>query len=150
MKKIAFIITLFCSVLFSIDTYAKDEPVQDDAIDNSIVIDRISNDDIKVTVPSVIWTFRDAEIKLEFNNPQHTKLLLNKSKIDFIINGEEQEILFVDGKASFMHRFDKNKTLSIYVEDFNYTTTVTAYPLWAILLPLGLIILWIIRKMIKK
>ncbi|MGZ4118670.1 MAG: hypothetical protein ACXVPY_14380 [Bacteroidia bacterium] len=115
-----------------------------------MVIDRIGNDDIEVTLPSVIFTFSEADIKLKFKNPNHTKLLLNNGKIDFIINGEDRILTFVNGEASFKHKFDTNKSLSIYTEDFSYNTTVTAYPMWVFFVPIGFIVLWLIRRMMKK
>jgi uncharacterized protein YhbP (UPF0306 family) len=137
-------------MLFTFNGYSKFEEEPDETVDNSLVIDRISNDDIEVTIPSLIFTFRDVEIKLRFLNPNHTKLLLNKNKVNFIINGEEKELTFVNGEASFTHRFNNDKTLSIYAEDFSFTQSITAYPLWAILLPMILILLWMMRRKMKK
>ena len=150
MKKILYTIALLFSVFSSSGIFAKVDPDEPENIDNSLVIDRISNDDIVVSIPSLIFTFKDVEIKLKFKDPQHTKLLLNKNKVDFIINGEIKELTFVNGEASFAHRFDNNKSLSIYAEDFSYSTTVTAYPLWAILVPIAFIVLWVITRMMKK
>lgn len=148
MKKVLFAITFILSFA---TTFAKEIPGEEiEVVDNSIVIERIANGDIEVTLPSIIFTFKDAEVKLRFVNPNHTKLLLNKGKISFIINGEDKELVFVDGKASFTQKFDSNKNLSIYTEDFSFNTTVSAYPLWAFLVPLAFIALWIIKRMMKK
>ncbi|MGZ4034227.1 MAG: hypothetical protein ACXVDZ_18670 [Bacteroidia bacterium] len=149
MKKLLLSIVLFCS-LFSNYSFAKNEEEELQTVDNSVVIDRIGNDDIEVTLPSVIFTFSEADIKLKFKNPNHTKLLLNNGKIDFIINGEDRILTFVNGEASFKHKFDTNKSLSIYTEDFSYNTTVTAYPMWVFFVPIGFIVLWLIRRMMKK
>lgn len=151
MKQLLFTITLFFSFLSVTTLNAKekdDEPIQE--VDNSIVIDRISNSDIEITLPSIILTFKEVDIKLNFINPNHTKLLVNNNKLDLIINGEDRQLEFVNGEASFKHKFDKSKTLSIFIEDFSYTNTVTAYPLWAFLVPIGFIVLWIIKRMMKK
>ena len=149
MKKVLFAISLFCSIATGFAKEVGDEPVEE-MVDNSIVIERITNDDIEVTIPSLIFTFKEAEINLRFINPNHTKLLLNKGKINFIINGEDKVIEFVDGKASFIQKFDTNKNLTIYTEDFSFNTTVTAYPLWAFFVPIGFIVLWLIKRMMKK
>jgi hypothetical protein len=150
MRKLLYIITLFFSVLFTLNTFAKVDSDEPETVDNSIVIDRITNDDIIVSMPSLIFAFKDVDIKLKFKDPQHTKLLLNKNKINFIINGEEKELTFVNGEAIFTHKFDKSRSLSIYVEDFSYSTIVTAYPIWAILVPLAFILLWFAGRMMKK
>ena len=121
MKKVLFSIVLFCSFLAN-STFAKNEEEPLEAIDNSIVIDRIGNNDIEVTLPSVIFAFSEVEIKLKFKNPNQTKLLLNNGKIDFIINGEDQIITFVNGEGSFKHKFDTDKKISILTEDFSYKT----------------------------
>jgi hypothetical protein len=151
MKQFLFTITLLVSFLSAGTVNAKereDEPMQD--IDNSVIIDRISNRDIEVTLPSVIFTFKEVDVKLKFVHPDHTKLLVNNNKLDLIVNGQNMKLEFVNGEASFRHKFDQDKTLSIYIEDFSYTNTVTAYPLWAFLVPAGFIVLWLIRRMMKK
>ena len=148
MKKVLFAIFFICTFF---TTFAKEIASEEiETVDNSIVIDRIENTDIEVTLPSMIFTFKEAEIKLRFVNPNHTKLLLNKGKISFIINGEDKILEFVDGQASFIQKFDSNKNLSIYTEDFSFNNTVTAYPLWAFFIPLGFIVLWIIKRLMKK
>ena len=149
MKKVLLSIVLFCS-FFAANSFAKNEEEQLEAVDNSIGIDRIGNDDIEVTLPSVIFTFSEVDVKLKFKNPNQTKLLLNNGKIDFIINGEDQIITFVNGEGSFKHKFDTSRSLSILTEDFGFKTTVTAYPMWVFFVPLAFIILWLIRKKMKK
>jgi hypothetical protein len=151
MKKIFYSLTVIFCFLFATVSFSKndsDENIQ--TVDNSLVIDRIGNADIEVTIPSFIVTFRDTEIKVKFKDPNHTKLALNKNKIHFIINGDDKELTFVNGETSFLHKFNDSKSLSIYVEDFNYNQNVTAYPLWALLLPVILIVLWIIRAKMKR
>ena len=150
MKKI-FLFLLVVASFGSLSVSAKtdnEEPLEE--VDGSIVIDRISNDDIQVILPSMIFSFSDVDVKLKFKNPGHTKLLLNKNKIEFLINGEITVLEFVNGEASFKHKFDKSKSLSILVEDFSYDQKVTVYPLWAILIPVILIVLFILKRMIKK
>jgi len=150
MKKIVVLFTLLFS-LFTGSTFAKDEPEQEQQeIDNSIIIARITNDDVHVSIPSPLFSFTDAEIKIKFLNPEHTKLLLNKNKVEFIINGEPKMLEFVNGEASFKHRFDTSKNLSIYAEDFSYNNNVTVYPLWAILIPLIVIVLYLLKRMLSK
>ncbi len=148
MKKVLFAITF---ILTFVSTFAKEIPGEEvEVVDNSVVIDRITNSDIEVTLPSIIFTFKEAEVKLRFVNPNHTKLQLNKGRISFIINGKDKELEFVDGQASFIQKFDTSKNLSIFTEDFSFNTIVTAYPLWAFLVPVGFIVLWLIRRMMKK
>jgi hypothetical protein len=153
MKKVLYSLFLLSALFTTTAISAKEKESGDteqETVDNSIVIDRIGNNDIQVSLPSVIFTFSEVDVKLKFVNPNHTRLLLNKGRIGFIINGEDKELDFVNGEASFKHKFDKNRTLSIYTEDFSYRTTVTAYPLWAFLVPLGFIVLWLIRRAMKK
>jgi hypothetical protein len=144
---------LYCALLFSTLTLAataKNEPYQDSAPDNSIVIDRITNDDVEVLMPSVIFKFSDVQVKLRFRDSHHTRLLLNQNKIEFLINGEPKLLSFENGEASFNHKFDNENDISIYAEEFSFRTTVTAYPLWAILLPALIAIAWLISRIQKK
>lgn len=150
MKKILFVFTFLSAFILNSIVFAKTEPIEEESVDNSIVIDRISNGDMDVSISSPVFTFSDSEVKLKFKNPNHTKLLLNKNVVDLIINGEDKRITFVNGEASFIHRFDKSNALTIFVEDFSYTANVTAYPMWVILVPALLIILLIVSRMMKK
>ncbi|MCW3084669.1 MAG: hypothetical protein JWP12_2035 [Bacteroidetes bacterium] len=149
MNRITILITLLIA-LFTGSLSAKTEVETLPDVDNSIVIDRISNQDVIVSIPSPIFSFKDVEVKLIFKNPNHTKLLLNRNRIEFIINGENKILDFVNGEASFKHRFDTSKILSIYVEDFSYNKSVTVYPLWAIITPMVIIVLYILRRLFKK
>ena len=149
MNRIAVLITLLIT-LFTGSLSAKTELGTLPDVDNSIVIDRISNQDLIVSLPSPVFSFKDVDVKISFKNPNHTKLLLNKNRIEFIINGENKVLDFVNGEASFKHRFDTSKTLSIYVEDFSYSKSVTVYPLWAIITPLVIIVLYILSRLFKK
>jgi hypothetical protein len=149
MKKTVLLFTLLLSLFAT--AYAKNEPLEPvQEIDNSIIIARISNEDIQVSIPSPIFSFTDAEIKIKFLNPEHTKLLLNRNRVEFIINGESKVLEFVNGEASFKHRFDTSRNISIYAEDFSYNHTVTVYPLWAILIPVIVIGLYLLKRMLTK
>lgn len=153
MKKLRFpILYLFVSLL-SFGSFAKNEPVpsdNNDNIDNSIIIERIDNEDIEVSIPSMVFPFSDVDVKLRFKNPQHTRLLFNKNKITFIINGEEKPLNFINGEVSFKKKFDKDQALAIFAEGFSYNHEITVISLWTILSPiivvLGLIVFLMWRK----
>ncbi|HEX8517100.1 MAG TPA: hypothetical protein VF868_12960 [Bacteroidia bacterium] len=150
MKKSVFIFTLLLLLLPGF-LISKDEPSNEpQEIDNSIIIDRISNDDVQVHIPSPVFSFTEAEIRIKFNNPEHTKLLLNKNKVEFIVNGQNIELEFVNGEASFKHSFKDSRNLSIYVEDLSYSNYVTVYPLWAILIPVAVIVLYLLKLVISR
>ncbi|MDQ3046478.1 MAG: hypothetical protein M3R27_02950 [Bacteroidota bacterium] len=149
MKKIVPFLILSILALGHFSVHAKMD-IPEEEIDNSIVIDRITNDDIDVILPSMIFTFSEAVVKLKFKNPTHTKLLLNKNVIEFIINGESRSLTFVNGEASFTNSFSDTRKLSIYTEEFSYSTTVTAYPVWAFIVPLAFLVLIILLRMKKN
>lgn len=149
MKRSLLLLTICFSLFTSI--FAKTyNPIEQVDVDESIIIERIGNDDITVSIPSPVFSFVDAEIKLKFKNPEHTKLLLNKNRIEFIINGESRILDFVNGEASFKHRFDESKTLTIYTEEFSYYKAATVYPLWAILIPVVVVVLYILKRLLSK
>lgn len=150
MKHLLLIGTLLITMFANVANAKIDSDNEPQEIDNSIVIDRITNNDIQVIIPSLLFTFSEAEITIKFVNPDHTKLLLNKNKIEFIINGENKILNFNNGEASFKHSFKGSKNLSIYVEDFSYNKQLTVYPLWAIIIPIVLIILFLLKRIIKK
>ena len=151
MKKFYHYLCIIGFSVLAFNTYAKTESEKGiENTDNSLVIDRITNDDIVVSVPFMVFNFNDTKIKLKFKNPEHTKLLLNNSKLHFIINGEDTELAFTNGEASFTHKFDDGKLLSIYIEEFSYNQNVIVCSLWMIILPIGLLLIWAIRRMMKK
>jgi hypothetical protein len=151
MKKTTFLLAFIFTLLAANFASAKNDDSQDyQTVDESIIIDRITNNDIEVQLPSLIFTFKDAEIAIKFKNPQHTRLLVNEGKIKFIINGEDRELEFHDGLATFNHSFANDKKLSIYTEEFGFSSKVTAYPLWVILAPLLLLLGWIVLRKINN
>jgi hypothetical protein len=145
-------ILLTLALLFACvnNTIAKDEPVFSNEVDNSIIIDRISNDDVSITIPSAVFSFREAEIKIKFHNPEHTKLLLNKNKVEFLVNGEPLLLEFNKGEANFKHHFGHSNIINIFCEDLSYSNKVTVYPIWAILVPVAVILLYFIKRIIVK
>lgn len=153
MKKLRFsILYLFVSLL-SFVSFAKNEPGQsdnNDNIDNSIIIERIDNEDIEVSIPSIVFPFSDVNVKLRFKNPQHTRLLFNKNKITFIINGEEKPLNFINGEVSFKKKFDKDHVLAIFAEGFSYNHEITVISLWTILSPIAVILSLIVFLMWRK
>jgi hypothetical protein len=152
MKKIIYCFTLLCSFFYSQNAFSKinDEFNEAALTTNPASLERIENNDLEVILPAVIFTFNETEIKLKFKNANHSKLALNQNKIDFIINGQDQILTFVNGEASFKHRFDADKKLSIYTDNFGYTNSVTAYPLWLFFIPVGFMLGWFIVKRMKK
>jgi hypothetical protein len=136
----------FLTALLALSFTAGYARIGDDEImqmESSIVIERIDNSDVEIGIPSMAFTFSDAEIKIKFKNPQHTKLLTNNDTLTFIINGDEIKIAFVNGEGSFRHRFDKSNSIQILVEDLKYEATVSAYPLWIFFVPVGFVGAWV-------
>lgn len=137
-------------MLFSISiSFSKSELEGYEKLDNSIIIDRINNNDIDVVFPSVIFTFKEATIAIKFKNIEHNKLLLNNNELNFIVNGNDMVLHFENGEAKINYKFETSQTFSVYCEDFSFYKKVTAYPLWAILTPFILIIVVIVIKKIK-
>ena len=154
MKK-AYVLILFTFLsLFTVPIFAGIEQggaENNDNTDNTVIIARIDSDDIEVTVPSVIYTFTDTEIKLKFINPEHTRLLYNNNKVNFIINGEDEILSFVNGECVITKRFTtSDESIAIYTEEFSYKHNITPISLWYIILPVvavtGLILFVIVRK----
>lgn len=150
MKKILFVFTILLSFLSISLTAKNDTERESEEVDNSIVIDRVGNNDIQIIIPSPLFSFSEPEIKIKFVNPSHTRLLINKNMVEFIINGELKTLEFINGEASFKHRFNESKNLSIFAEDFSYNKNVNVIPLWAIILSVTLILLFILSRIFKK
>jgi ATP-dependent Zn protease len=153
IEKLRFVIFFFYFSLVSFSSFSKIErgaSDNNDNVDNSIIIARIGNDDIEISIPSIVFSFSDVDVKVKFKNSEHTRLLFNNNKIVFIINGEERQLNFINGEASFTKRFDKENILNIYVEGFSYSHRIKIITLLMILLPIILTIVLVIFLMIKR
>ncbi|MGB3946415.1 MAG: hypothetical protein WBM13_00400 [Bacteroidia bacterium] len=122
-----------------------------DNTDHAIIIARIKKEDIDVTIPSVIYTFNDTEIKLKFKNPEHTRLLYNNNKVNFIVNGEDMLLSFVNGECVIKKQLSTNdKYIAIYTEEFGYKQSIMPIAIWHILIPvfflIALIVFFIARR----
>lgn len=147
---------LFFAFLFSLSLFSyagSDNGVAEnnDNTDHAIIIARIKKEDIAVTIPSVIYTFTETEIKLKFKNPEHTRLLYNNNKVNFIVNGEDMILTFVNGECVIKKQLSSDdKYIAIYTEEFGYKQSIMPIALWYILIPvffiIGLVIFFIARK----
>lgn len=122
-----------------------------DNTDHAIIIARIKKEDIDVTIPSVIYTFTDTEIKLKFKNPEHTRLLYNNNKVNFIVNGDDMLLTFVNGECVIKKQLSTDdKYIAIYTEEFGYKQSIMPISLWYILIPvffvISLVIVFLARR----
>jgi hypothetical protein len=150
------ITTFFFTFLFSLSlfSYASNDngvAENNDNTDHAIIIARIKKEDIDVTIPAVIYTFTETEIKLKFKNPEHTRLLYNNNKVNFIINGEDLLLTFVNGECIIKKQLSTDdKYIAIYTEEFGYKRSIMPIALWYILIPvffiISLVIFFIARK----
>lgn len=146
-----FFIFLFSLSLFSYAGSDNGAAENNDNTDHAIIIARIKKEDINVTIPKIIYTFTETEIKLKFKNPEHTRLLYNNNKVNFIVNGEDMLLTFVNGECLIKKQLSsEDKYIGIYTEEFGYKQSIMPIALWYILIPvffiLGLVIFFIARK----
>lgn len=150
------ITTFFFTFLFSLSlfSYASNDngvAENNDNTDHAIIIARIKKGDIDVTIPAAIYTFTETEIKLKFKNPEHTRLLYNNNKVNFIVNGEDLLLTFVNGECIIKKQLSTDdKYIAIYTEEFGYKQSIMPIALWYILIPvffiISLVIFFIARK----
>lgn len=153
----AFLILILC-LLFEVKTSAigfeSGAPEYNDNTDISVIIARINCNDVEITIPSIIYTFTDTDIKLKFKNPEHTRLLYNNNKVNFIINGEEKLLFFQNGECHIKKRFQSNdERLTIYAEMFSYKQPIHPISIWYFIIPILLLvgaISWLIIKIRNK
>lgn len=152
MKKVVFLISF--TLLRLLPAFAGVEPgsaENNDNIDNTVIIARIKSNDIEVTVPSVIYTFIETDIKLKFKNPEHTRLLYNNNKISFIINGEDTILSFTNGECTIKKKFTtSDDAITIYTEEFSYRNNITPISLWYIIAPVLLLIALIVFLIVRR
>lgn len=146
----------FFAFLFSISLlgYAGSDNTaaeNNDNTDHAIIIARIKKEDIDVTVPSVIFTFTDTEIKLKFKNPEHTRLLYNNNKVNFIVNGDDMLLTFVNGECVIKKQLSTNdKYIGIYSEEFGYKKPIMPIAIWHILVPVFFLIALIVFLIARR
>jgi hypothetical protein len=120
-------------------------------MESSIVVERIGDSDIEVSMPSMVLTFQEVDIKLKFKDAAHPKLQLNNNTINFIVNGVEQKITFDEkGEASLKHRFNESSSIAILCEDMSFHRTVSAYPGWVFIVPVAFLGVWVARSRFSK
>jgi hypothetical protein len=150
MTKAFRIVLLAVLVLTGTSTFARigDEEIKN--LENSLVIHRVDNSDLDVSLPGMVFTFTDAEITLKFRDPQHPKLQLNNNELGFIVNGTEQKVKFTDGVGVITHRFNSGNHVTIYCEDFSFESRVSAYPAWIFVVPVAFMGIWVARGRFTK
>jgi hypothetical protein len=145
---------LMSLMLLTVNTFAGIEhgaAENNDNTDNTVIIARINSNDIEVTVPSVIYTFTDTHINLKFKKPEHTRLLYNNNKVNFIINGEDVILSFINGECDIKRRFTtSDNAITIYAEEFSYKHSITPISLWYIIIPVVLVIALTVIIIIRK
>lgn len=145
--------TLFLC-LFALTLSASYARIGDEQIRNmesSIVIERIDNSDVEVDMPGMVFTFQDVDIRIRFKDPGHTKLQLNNNELHFLVNGNEQKVIFNEkGEGVIRHRFNESNTLTILCEDMNIERTVSAYPAWVFIVPVAFLGIWVARSRFAK
>ncbi len=141
---------LLLLLLSSFSLFGRIEDQDIEHMDQGLVIERISSGDIEVTMPNWVFSFSEAEVQLKFKNPEHTKLLISNNTLDFIVNGENQNLTFDKGVATFKLKPVKGQPLSIYCEEFHYEGQINVIGSWVIIAPAVLILLMILRKLMRK
>ncbi|MDP2385535.1 MAG: hypothetical protein Q8M29_04130 [Bacteroidota bacterium] len=111
---------------------------------------RVSNSAVTVKVPKYIFSGLNTNIDLVFNDPNNQKLIDNNYELFFIINGQDTKIHFdKSGVGSFSHTFNKSEDLRIYFEDFSYSANLHIISLWYIVVPVGLLVLFLGYKLFR-
>lgn len=75
------------------------------------------------------------------------KLTAADNVVSVVINGQRQDLQFINGKAEFPLVFDRNEPMSIKADGFTYVRDVTPMPLWmSVIPPLIVILLALVYK----
>ncbi len=111
---------------------------------------RVSNSALTVKVPKYIFSGLNTNVDLVFNDPNNQKLIDNNYELFFIINGEDTKIHFdKSGVGTFNHTFGKSEDLKIYFEDFSYSENLHIISLWYIVIPVGLLVMFLAYKLFR-
>jgi len=149
MKKILFSLV---ALTLSFTVVSKDfkELITKDATTNNSTA-RIDNSALEVKVPKYIFSGLNTNIELAFNNPNDPKLVENNYELFFIVNGTDVKVNFnKNGIGTFAYSFTDSNKLTIYFENFSYSETLHIIPLWYILTPVGLLVLFLAYKLVRS
>ncbi|HEY1039958.1 MAG TPA: hypothetical protein VGF30_11165, partial [Bacteroidia bacterium] len=87
---------------------------------------------------------------LVFVDPNNQKLVDNNYELFFIINGQDTKVHFdKSGVGTFNHTFGQNEDLKIFFEDFSYSANLHIISLWYIVIPVGLLVLYLGYKLFR-
>ena len=142
MKRILLSLLLLCSISLSArelnDAAAKVVSGQ---------IDRVNNNDVAFEFPQFIFSHTNTSITIKFKDVNHAKLLANKNKLHFIVNGNDQLVEFdKNGVGTFNCVFKSDNKLSVLFEDLSYNMQMPVISIWYMILPLGGLLLFLIYK----
>ncbi len=147
MKKIILIL----ASLFTIQLNAK-EYNDAEAFDkqNNPTLTTLTNSDLKVQLPEYIFSNTNTTITFEFVNPNNQKLIDNNYKLDFIVNGENQTVVFDNkGVGKIDIKFASSQSLSVFYENFAYKTNLSVIPLWMVITPILLLVSFIAFRIVR-
>lgn len=148
MKKILLSTVIF---LLTLSVFSKDFKEVTDETLTSETNSRIDNSALDVKVPKYIFSGLNTSIELVFKNPNNPKLIENNYELFFIINGQDTKINFnKSGVGTFSYSFKDSEKLSIYFENFSYSETMHIIPLWYILTPVSLLVVFLGYKLIRS
>lgn len=142
---------LSLAFIISLGAFSKnlEETITKEASENAV--HRINNSSLSVKVPKYIFSGLNTNIDLVFANPADEKLVSNNNELYFIINGEDQKIHFDKaGVGTFNYTFKDNGNLTIYFEDFNYSSKLHIIPIWYVIIPVGLLVLFLSYKLFRS
>ena len=143
MKKVLCVLVLFISSLVSA------RPIEEGVKYTGGQIKRLSNMDVNFQLPRFIFSNTNTKIIIKFNNPDNYKLTANDRELTFIVNGDEQKVLFDDkGVGNFYYTFKGSNELQILLEDINYTAQLEIISIWYIVSLLAIILLFLVYRII--
>ncbi len=114
----------------------------------STQIDRVSNSDIYFDIPHLIFSHTNTLVTVKFKDSNHSKLIANKYKLHFIVNGTDQEVEFdKNGVGVLSCVFSESNRFSVLFENVAYNIAMPVISIWYMLLPMAALLLFVGYKM---
>src|ERR1700752_4139979 len=77
-------------------------------------ISRLNNEDVSIQLPHFIFSHTNTRVVVKFANAKNYKLTANNRTLNFIVNGNEQPVVFDEqGVGSFYYTFKAGNELKV-------------------------------------
>lgn len=101
---------------------------------NNDTPNEFNNQNVSVEFPEIIVRQITGDIKIHLT-PEAQKKLNSEKEFFIVINNKLEKIKVINGTANFPYKFIENETITIQIDNYSISKSVTPIPLWFSVFP---------------